>query len=188
MFIPKLIEQICQLTLNKSQNKQTSHNVSYRSYLDLQVTGNYLTTLYVIQGEKSTAVGVFLEESDGNVNLTNHLRLVPRLRMSGAILSPHMFYGVHTDNFSFISSTRICFCLQCRLSILSNTVCNINDLPSNPNEPFWQGITQVTLLHWFCNLSLSSIKYLTVSLKQLSLFYFINLVPERTGCNYETVT
>jgi hypothetical protein len=105
VFILKLREQIYQLTpVNRSTNRPT-RNVNYRSYLDLQVTRDYLTKLSAIQGEKSTGVGVFLEESGGNVKLTNHLRLVTRLRMSGAILPPHMFYGVHNDNFSFIFST-----------------------------------------------------------------------------------
>ena len=53
----------------------------------MKFTLNYSTTFHAIQGEKSADVGAYLEESGENVKLTNHLRLVPSLRMSGAI--PH---------------------------------------------------------------------------------------------------
>jgi len=68
---------------------------------------------------KISVGGGLYEESGGNVKSTNHLRLMPRLRMSG-VISHCKCFGVH-NKFSFIFSSRNCFCLQCSVSIFSST-------------------------------------------------------------------
>jgi len=99
-----------------------------------------------------------------------------------------MFYGVHNDNFSFISSSRNCFCLQCSLSLFSNTkIITVMTDHQNLKNHFARHSAGNKLLHRFCNLPLLSFKHSTVSLKKTFTCYFYNLVPERTSCNYGTL-